>query len=258
MSNYKLGIAFNVFSGLEFLEPAIRNCRDQCDKIIVVYQTLSNTGIPAPDYLHDLLKELEPLVDVFYHYETPNRTVSPGTVIENNRIKRERGRQIAEQEGCTHYQCRDCDEFYIPEQFEEVKTLSQNYAVTYGGIYEYLWSPCKRRPDLAGFYVPFIHRIDQVYTKSPWPFKVDPARRVALRGHFLRVPTAICTMHHMTRVRINRKSYKCKFGSHSIYNQKAKIAKLMTEDSDDVVIEPDRFGITEYWQNNFSKYEEMS
>lgn len=248
----KLGIGFNVFSGLELLEPAIMNCRDQADYIILVYQLTSNTGVQAPEYIMDFLDSLKGLVDGFHQYEPPVKPATTRQVIDNNIEKREIARQLSKVNGCTHFQCRDCDEFYIQDEFEKVKEISESIPLTYGHLYEYLFSPMSRKNKAADFYVPFIHDVELPYTRNLWSCKVDPGRRVAVNisTDGTMIPESVCTMHHMTRVRLNEESLRYKFKSHSIFQQKSKIEWLLHEKAK-MVTEPDRFGIYNYWQDGW-------
>ena len=47
-SNPKLGAAYNVFDGIELLEGSIRSVRPVVSYVVVVFQTVSNFGVPAP------------------------------------------------------------------------------------------------------------------------------------------------------------------------------------------------------------------
>ena len=55
---WKLGVAFNVFDGVELLAPAARSVRACASFVAVVYQTKSNFGVQAPPHQRTLLAQV--------------------------------------------------------------------------------------------------------------------------------------------------------------------------------------------------------
>lgn len=258
MSN-KFGIVFNAFSGLELLKPALLNNRDQVDCIAVVYSEVSNYGKPGPEYMMDLLHDLkfQNLIDVLVKYEIKHPATEPQGHIDHMIAKRDLGRRTLAMQGCSHVQIRDCDEFYLKEDFEKAKNISTNSDITFAYIREFLKSPCYKAKNRSGFYVPFMQESLYPLGRTNLKYKVDPARKP------LKVSTQTLIdieMYHMTRVRFDKEEYNRKYINHSWAPKKEYIEKSLKEiEADDIdeslydTVE-DKFGILEYWEKEFNKY----
>lgn len=247
----KLGVGFNVFSGAELLIPAIRNARRQAvHHMVVVWQRVSNTGVPAPAYLERLMKLLTHDGIQVIEYMPTEAEVSPDRVINHNLNKREIGRQACEHAGCEWYMCRDCDEFYD----QDIPYPTTTTDISLAKIMDYVGSPLWQADNLCGYYVPLMHRCCLPYTKEQYlNFRVDPGRRVeASSFQLIRI-----IMHHMTRVRYDHAAFDLKYKSHSWYTR-TKDCNRMTEEAKSNscppgyhMIQTDQFGILDYWENEW-------
>ena len=119
-----LGVSYNVFDGEEHLENSILCIRENVDFICVVYQTISNYGQHRED-LEPFLVDLKQrgLIDYLYHY-TPKKIEGKAKGEINEIIKRNIGRDICVKVGnCSHHITMDCDEMFIPEEFEKLEDI---------------------------------------------------------------------------------------------------------------------------------------
>ena len=109
----KLGVGYNVFSGVELLKPSIQCIRFLADVVVVVYSKRAITGEMGLPFLLDLLYDLkrEGLVDAIIEVEHPV-THNPLEIQQEKRRKYELARQFCEDAGCTNFMGRDCDEFF--------------------------------------------------------------------------------------------------------------------------------------------------
>lgn len=195
----KLGISYNIFSGLELLEESIKRVRPFTHHINVVYQDTSNTGIKKPE-IHDFVLWLhkEELIDSNSFFvpfcDNPKR---------NETQKRNTGLQVCRLAKCTHFMSMDSDEYYIPAQLDYVIKDIDKYGhrstacqmQTYYKSTQYVLDPPEE------YYVPLIYKIDErsfdqgAYTGV----KVDPSRK--MKGKMKRYGRKEIEMHHLSYVR---------------------------------------------------------
>lgn len=251
----KLGVTYSIFSGLELLKPSLLNVRPFADHIVGVYSNISHTGQEAPKYLKPLLKELfdNGLIDELIEVNSPILT-DPIQMQGHFRLKRETGRMLCKNAGCTHHMIKDCDEFFHPAQFAAAKQLSAEYDSTVAPIAEYCKKPTLRIKTKSALHVPVIQKIDlPLHRCNPFlPISVDVGRTVKGVQRFKIFTEAELVMHHMTLVRINREEEQRKFYGHGHLNRTTTVEKYMARmDSialDELEEVPDMFQINSYWK----------
>lgn len=217
----KLGISYNVFDGEELLEKSIRQIREHVDYISVIYQKHSNYGNPVTPECLETLQKLydEKLIDVLHEY---GPTLKNGAHW-NEIMKRNVGLYYSKVNGCTHHMSMDTDEFYVTEQFAEMKKIVEkgNYDSSACQMSTYFKYPTHRIDPKEDYYVSLIYRIrngvDFVFG-HPFPVLVDPTRRMN-PGKCKIFTRDEIEMHHMSYVRkdiaskVNNSSAKVNFSS---------------------------------------------
>lgn len=171
------------------------NCiREHVDYVIIVYQNISNFGTPYSPAVFDLTG-----VDLLHCYEPDLRKGGAW----NETQKRNLGLQFARLKKCTHFICLDCDEYYEPNVFSEIKqaVIGSGADASAGRMFTYYKYPTDRLTPLEGYYVPLIHKIDErtVLGASKYPVYADPTRRVSPALNFLKIDKPV--MHHFSYVR---------------------------------------------------------
>ena len=197
----KLGVAYNVFDGIELLESSINNIRSEVDYICVIYQKTSNIGMRIDGCMFQyMLSKIADLVDCFYEYK-PNLLLD-GCGNEIN--KRNIGLELCRGEKCTHFMSMDVDEFYVKDEFINAKRMLDNtnydgstcMMQEYYGDNEHTFLPNDK------YVVSFIYKItDNIFKYGTYfPNNVDPTRRIKC-GNIKIFDRSELQMHHMTWVR---------------------------------------------------------
>jgi hypothetical protein len=206
----KLGVSYNVWDGEELLEASIKSIRGNVDYISVVYQQLSNFGVPCDAGLIPLLNKLK---DVGLVDEVVEYNVTPEHCSVNELNKRNVGVELSVKNGCTHHMSMDTDEFYLNDEFNHMKEVmvdgdydsSACQLLTY-----YKDAEHKLHPD-EEMYVSLIHKVDngqRFEFFSGYPLMVDPTRQMR-PGKLKTFSRDDIQMHHMSHVRKDiRKKYE--------------------------------------------------
>jgi len=229
----RLGVAYNVYDGEELLLDSIRSIKPNVDFVAVVYQTISNFGNPAHPKLEERLKHLESLglVDEMRLYhpkqfsdEEKTQLCSPSskelggppTMVSNQffneLMKREIGRQMCAERGCTHFMSMDTDEFYKQDELARVKQkiLDHNLEGTSCKMRFYFKEPTyEMMPFDEHNQVPLIYKLkkdSRLLLAHPYPCIVDPTRRMAGVGRFTELGREDIEMHHFSFVRADMSS----------------------------------------------------
>lgn len=237
----KLGASYNVFDGIELLEPSIKQIRPYVDYISIVYQEKSYFGHENPTNGLRALYELKTkgLVDHIILYAVSRFANSPFEAKVMEKEKRTLGLESCKTEGCDYFLGMDCDEFYIPEQFKMAKeTIEENnYNHTACKIKNYYKSPVFQNVGYDLINVPFICKIQTGSTIGFNGFfcNVDVTRTVSTGedNNYL-FPETELIMHHMTGV---RKNLKLKWQATSRANLQRDRIKELNEKIDK--IDPD-------------------
>ena len=190
----KLGICYNLFDGEELLPFAIKEIRDVVDYIAIIYQTTSNKG----EKLNYNLEWALGLVDEIYQYKPDlNKHCQ-----ENECRKRQIGRKLALEAGCTHHASLDVDEFFLKDQIEFAKQEAEKYDITTCYYANYFKNPCwKVHPD-NHFSISFIHNIKLDFElDAHFPISIDRTRRLKGWENWRRFERDEVEMQHMTFIR---------------------------------------------------------
>jgi hypothetical protein len=225
----RLGVSYNVFDGVELLKGSILSIRGCVDYVNVIYQTKSNYGMDAQSDQITILNELFEcgLINKLYLYE-PDLNLKPWV---NELNKRQLGLELNKLEGCTHHISMDCDEYYIGDELNKLKTImiDGDYDSSFLRMFTYYKSTKYVLKPKEDYYVSCIHKIYD-YTKYihgyQTPLLVDPTRRITTTGKFYVAPEDVINMHHLSHIRLN---YKTKLINSSAYiNYENKLKSLLS------------------------------
>lgn len=194
----RLAAIYNLFDGIELLKYSINSIKSSIDEFIFVYQTTSNFGEkydPYPEIL-ETLKETGIKNHLFVYFEP---TIKAGQ--KNETQKRQLGIDYAKQLNCTHFIQMDCDECY--KDFGKAKELYINsgFNGSVCKIYTYFKKPKLRFENPDGYFVPFIHKLNEntVTGSSKYPFYCDKTRQIN-EENIIELPVF---MHHFSWIRSN-------------------------------------------------------
>ena len=215
----KIGVAYNVFDGIENLPISINQIKPYVDYITVVYQDFSNVGNSISKINKFILEVLfaNKVIDNLILYEPK------GNDLHNNECcKRNIGLQDCISNNCNYFISMDCDEIYDGLKFAQEylnikeKKIDKSFN-SYCYIQDYYSSGKLKYRKLANYFVPFIAKIDSKSTfnmGNPELKYIDPTRRVWSKNTS-NLPILInsdnIVMDHLTMVRANIKSLKEKF-----------------------------------------------
>ena len=229
----RLGVSYNLFDGEELLEHSIRCIREKVDYISIVYQTVSNYGHACSDDLIDTLNRLKSmgLVDELQIYTPKMFSRDKNNASYNELEKRNIGLNISRRNNCTHHMSIDCDEFYVPEQFEYMKATfaegDYDSAVCHYTNY-YNDSIYKIDETHHEAYVSTIYRVndDTAYTfrSKNSPVKIDPTRKTNNKNYIVFDRLEV-EMHHMSIVRkdLRRKYMSSTYNKHGFKDVESAI-----------------------------------
>ena len=243
----KLGASYNLFDGEELLESSIKSVRSSVDYISVVYQTVSNFGMPCSPQLENLLKKLkdQKLIDELYKY-TPllniEKTISTilgrngslylsqRAVMNNDLIpkennleklqklskineitKRNTGLGLSIKNGCTHHISMDADEFYIEKELDYARSKMEegDYDSSLCSIVTYYKEPIYIINPHVGYSVTLIYKIrPRVKYELFAQFPSVDSTRAMPPGRQIEFSRREIQLHHMNYV---RKNIGCKF-----------------------------------------------
>lgn len=213
----KVGIAYNLYDGLEILEDSLNSVREMADYICAIYQEVSNWGNKNPNGKF-ILKGLydKGLLDDVYLYEPYLQ--AGGHVNEIH--KRQIGLERCIDKGCDIFMSMDADEIYRKEQIQSAldnfkKGDYESSACqmrTYYHDYNYSLDPPEE------YYVTLFNKVkegDQFRMGAPFPVLVDPTRRINGKNNALIFERDDIEMHHMSYVRESDESLYSKLKNSS-------------------------------------------
>lgn len=226
MKSFKTGVSYNVFDGVELLEDSINHIRESVDYISVVFQTTSYYGEKLSENEISIVESLSKngLIDDLFYFEL-NKSKS---IHQNQLDKRNKGRDLAKNNDCTHYMSLDCDEFYITNDFNKLVEYHKNNPnvitylplVAYYKDTKYLIDSSKYMDGdlfVSGFFpVKYKFILNHMST-----VKVDPTRKVGVSSDVsVKVlDSNFIKMHHLSYVRkdiykkINNAASKLRYGN---------------------------------------------
>ena len=255
-----LGATYTVFSGLELLKPSIQNIRPFADHIVVVWSPVASTGEKAVDFIKPLLDDLvdSALVDELIEFN-PKITQIPLKMQDNCRMKREVGRIACMGAGCTHHLIRDCDEFFEPDQFEDMLEIFPTVDCTISKIREYIHKPTKRLKNLSELHVPVVQRIEKkLHRFNPFKITIDMGRTVTDVNSFRILTPDELVMHHYTFVRYSEEEMERKYQGHGHCHRIGTLEGFIEWTNrfkeDEFEFVEDQFGILDYWNGEFQQW----
>lgn len=199
----KLAAIYNVWDGIELLIGSMRSVKDSVDLFIIVYQDISNFGEEFNPLVNLPIDQMDAEFKIIWIKYEP-----AGIGMSDERLKRGFGLNCAREHGCTHFIMMDCDEYYMPGDFQRAKDMF--FALQLDGsvleLYTYFGEATLRQESRDSYFVPFIHELKKDTTNhvNQYPFFVDPTRRI----NAVNVKLLPFTMHHYSWVRkdIERKA----------------------------------------------------
>lgn len=212
----RLAAVYNVFDGEELLEGSIRQIRPLVDVVILVYQLTSNWG-EEHHKLYITLRDLETagLVDHFELYQPIPVTSGHYKAARLEMNKRNKGIAIARDFGCSHFLLIDCDEYYMPAEFEHAKRWIEfcgkvdgqlNFnRHTFCSMDTYLKYPTWKIDPPETYLVPFIQPLNKDLDRwvgcDPVKVQADPTRIPVDLMPYISFSRELITMHHFSWVR---------------------------------------------------------
>ena len=260
----RLGVSYNVFDGEELLEESITKIRESVDFICIVYQTTSNYGEYRDD-LEPFLVDLKQrgLVEYLYQYK-PKEIEGRHRGELNEVVKRNIGRDICVKVGnCSHHITMDCDEIFIPEEFDSAKNqvIYNDFDTTYVSYDNYykntnlilsqksFMKETKQRTMNLG-YMSFIVKCDERnYGTGLTPLILDPTRTIDCKDFHIFNRRDI-KMHHYSYIRKDEKSLRRKLNNTS-FNQMTKSENSVDRIVNDFINYKDGDKATVMWVNGF-------
>jgi hypothetical protein len=227
----KLAAVYNVFDGEELLPYSIKSIREVVDKVIIVYQNISNVGERHPnDNFEKFILSLDADKVVLYNPSLSNHWLSGE---KNERRKRATGAKAAIDLGCTHFLLMDCDEFYEKDSFQAAKEkiIELDCNASACQMNTYYKNPRYKLIPEEQYYVPFIAKLEKGITRfsnfHDYPVHADPSRKTAPFDRFYKFTRDEIIMHHYTMV---RKDMMLKFRNHSgLSRQRLDVEKIFSD-----------------------------
>lgn len=192
---------YSVFDGEELLEGSVRQIRPLVDFILCSVQTVSYCGerYEGGTEKAQELKRLG-LVDQVATF-TPSHEVR-GQI--NELRKRFGAMQLGYKAGFTHFFHIDCDEYFVPAQFEAAKDHLEAIDAEGSIIYSqgYFKQPDWELDNIDRIFVPFIHKYRPGLhcCGSNFPYLCDPTRTVDVKNVVV-LPREMILHHHYSWVR---------------------------------------------------------
>ena len=213
--------AYNIFDGTENLPLSIASIRSVADKVIGVYQLVSNYGNPIGYNIEAELKMYG--FDELILY-TPDLNA---TGAQNECNKRNIGLIRAEELGADYFMTLDCDEVYnqtrLLVSFMYFKQTGKDGSACQ--MQTYYGDTNHRYTTPEDYYVPLFYKVIQgrrfkEYTQ--WPVLADPTRK--LEGSVFVFDRYEVEMQHLSYV---RKDIRLKLeNSSALKNHRAKIDEI--------------------------------
>jgi len=192
---------YSVFDGEELLEGSVRQIRPFVDFVLCCVQRVSFNG-ERYDGGIEKARELKALglVD-----QVATFTPVAGERAQINELKKRFGAmQMGYKAGFTHFLHIDCDEYFVPEQFEAAKDHVDSIDAEGTLVFSQAYF---RRPDweldeIDRIFVPFIHkyRPGLQCCGSNFPYLCDPTRTVEVKKVVV-LPREMIMHHHFSWVR---------------------------------------------------------
>lgn len=204
-----LSALYSVFNGTELLGKSIKQILPHAEKVIVCYQTVSNTG-ESDIHVFDkcvkaILAENIPLKRVIFSPFTPNLGVNTK---QNERDKHNKMLNLARLSGATHFFMSACDHFYDDKSIIYAKKYIETTKTeaTFTQMYTYFKHPTWQLTPMETYLMPFICELkpETHFTRrNQIGVHVDPALYIANAetAHIFAPTDAV--MHHYSMIRVD-------------------------------------------------------
>lgn len=205
----KIAALYNVFDGEELLESSLLSIRSVVNLVVVVWQTVSYSGLPhpRPSVLRDLLYSLRDkgLIDDLCYFSPEDDSAQ-----RNEIMKRNIALHLALNSGCTHVIPMDVDEIYDTKNFAlEIQSVQSDRVCLYCRLYTYYKYSNVRLYPIEPYFVPCLVPVstDSVFRPDAKMYDrrsyvlVDPARRVTGTTQDRTRLAASTWLHHFSYVR---------------------------------------------------------
>lgn len=224
----KLAAVYSVYNGLELLEKAMLQIKNEVDIFIIVYQKVSNKGevdLTVKKKVERIAKKFNAKV---FLYETDLKLKTK----QNELNKHNLGLEVAKSFDCTHFVIGATDHYYNDLEFKAAKQIAVNFDLTLTAMYTYYKKPEWQLYPIEDYLMPFICRLydNTVFDLKTWqpPYIVDPAVRInTIDTHYLFKQDEIM-MHHYSMIRTDIKN-KFKNAAASVNWNEEKVYQFIDE-----------------------------
>ena len=193
----KLAACYTVYNGIELLEDAINSIKNNVDKIIICYQTISNHGEESNDFI----KWKNNNKNYTYIEFKPNLN---NFTKQNEADKHEILRLRAKDLGCTHWFLSATDHLYKHDEVENVKNkvIENKYVTTFTKMKTFFKENYYCLEPLENYYMPFICDVKMPIKYRGWaPVKVDAAIKFNSQNKYKVFSEDEILMYHYSYVR---------------------------------------------------------
>lgn len=203
----KLAAIYSVYNGLELLENAMFQIKNEVDQFIIVYQEVSNYG--ETDYT--VIKKVTEIAEKFNAKVVLFHTDLKVNAKVNELNKHNLGLEVAKLLDCTHFLIGATDHYYKENEFKAAKQIAVNFDLTLTEMFTYYKYPTWQLYPKENYFMPFICKLydNTEFKKEVWnlSYLVDPAVRInTIDKHYLFKEDEIMLHHYsMLRVDINNK-----------------------------------------------------
>lgn len=248
--NFKWGISYSVFDGIELLESSLRHVRAEADYINIVWSPTSWYGEPMKKDIPGFLESLKQkgIIDEIIRYDT-NVHISPR---ENEKKKRNIGLKAAKRNKCHYYMSMDCDEFFLEGQIRQAKKEIIRSRISHSYCSLLAYSENHTLCDISNpWFIPFFSRINffsKHCSSKPHACRPDNIRTLTSGIFSKHMVLSGIMMHHF---RCTREDMKLKYRNSSMNAEAHKIKEERerereTDYTPSIFAKvPDTFGINE-------------
>ena len=198
----KLAACFTIWNGLELLNGAINQIREDVDVIVLGWQWKSNKG-EISQIIEEFLEQYNGDAKVHLMEFVPDfkKTTKENELDKHNLLIDE-----CISLGCSHFLLMAADHYYEPEQFRSAKNKIelQDFTVTFSEMFTYYKHPTWRMDPVESYMMPFILKIEKgtrFMFRGNYPEIVDPAVKIfPIRSPYTFKKSELM-LHHFSMIR---------------------------------------------------------
>lgn len=196
-----LYVAYNCATCSELLEASIKQIAPIADRILIHYQTTTNTGLAINTRHTQKYYELIEKYDIALVQFSPNLNLTPK---QNETNKRNMALEFAKATRHSTFMTIDEDEFYQTEQLDQAYKIfiDGNWDSSVCRLYSYYKLPTLQVHPPEDYYCSIFYKVNSrnFVNGLQFPVKVDPARKMK-PGRLKIFSWEELAMHHMSYVR---------------------------------------------------------